>query len=93
MAEYTFWCRWEQPTSIPDEHMVEKWPQGMRAWVSGYDSDNNKIWCARVDAATPEDAERIIRGCYGPSSDKITMSWEPEQNPLGWRPTGGRFPE
>lgn len=91
-ARHTYWCRWEAPGDIPDEHMVEKWPKGMRGWISGY-SKNATIWCARVDATSPEAAERIIRKCYGPSGDEIQLSWEPEENKLGWRPTGGRFPE
>jgi hypothetical protein len=91
--KFTFWCRYEVPRSIPDEHMVEKWPRGMKGWISGYSGNGTTIWCARVDSATPEDAERVVRRCYGKSSSKIEMSWEPEQKPLGWRPTGGRFPE
>lgn len=92
MSKQTFWCRWEEPNGIPDKHMVTNWPRVMKAWLSGYGPES-RIWCARVDAETPEDAERIIRGCYGKSRDVIEMSWEPEANPLGWRPSGGRFPE
>lgn len=89
---FTFWCRWFVPTTIPDEHLLERWPKGMKGWVSGYDMDDNQIWCARVDAAAPGEAERVIRRCYGKSGRAITIDFINE-NPLGWRPGGGRFPE
>lgn len=88
----TYWCRYEVPDLIPEGHMLEAWPKGMKGWVSGF-SDGVTIWCARVDAETPEDAERVIRSCYTKSGDDIEMSWEPEGHELGWRPGGGRFPE
>lgn len=95
----TYWCRYEVDPSIPDSHMVAKWPRGMKGWISGYANVANDerpptvIWCARVDAKSAADAERIVRGCYGKSGAEIRMSWEPQENELGWRPTGGRFPE
>lgn len=92
MAKHTFWVGWEVDNDIPDEHMVEKWPAGMKGWRSGY-GDGHVTWCARVDADTAEDAEGVVRGCYGKSAKKIRMRWEPEEHELGWRPTGGRFPE
>lgn len=92
IEKHTFWCRWEAPYSIPESHMVSRWPRGMKAWISGQ-SVTAMIWCARVDAVDPEHAERVIRGCYGKSGGDIEFSWEPKKNDLGWRPTGGRFPE
>lgn len=91
---YTFWCRWEAPNTIPDEHMVESWPNGMKGWISGYGADT-RIFCARVDAASAREAEQIVRACFGPSGNIIRMSWDPaeHQHELGWRPGGGRFPE
>lgn len=88
---YTFWCGWEVPDGVPDEHMVEAWPAGMKGWLSG-SGDVFSTWVGRVDAASAEAAEKIVRGCYGKSGRRIRMRWEPEKNALGYRP-GGRFPE
>lgn len=92
MALFTFWVGFEVDESIPQDHMVEKWPTGMKGWTSGY-GDGFSTKCARVDADSPAQAESIVRSCYGPSADKIRMRWEPEEHEHGWRPTGGRFPE
>ena len=89
---FTFWCRWYAPDTVPNEHMVARWPRGMKGWVSGYDSDDNTIWCARIDAVSAKEAEQAIRRCYGKSARKIRIDFINE-NPLGWRPGGGRFPE
>jgi hypothetical protein len=91
----TYWCRYEVDPSIPGNHMLTAWPKGMKGWVGGYTGDEppTAIWCARVDAESAEDADRIVRSCYTKSGDKIVMSWEPQEHELGWRPTGGRFPE
>lgn len=90
--KFTFWTGWEADDTIPDEHTVASWPKGMKGWRSGY-GEGFSTWTARVDAATPQEAEKIVRSCYSKSGAKIRMRWEPEQNKLGWRPLGGRFPE
>ncbi len=94
-AMFTFWCGWEVPSDIPGNHMLAKWPDGMRGWVSGYTGENldERVYAGRVDAASVEEARAIVRSCYGKSADKIRERWEPEQHELGWRPAGGRFPE
>lgn len=92
----TYWCGWEVDDSIPQEHMVERWPDGMKGWWSGSGGDDDtgyRTYAGRVDAETAEQAIQIIRTCYGPSSSRIRMRWEPEEKPYGYRATGGRFPE
>lgn len=89
---FTFWCGWEVDDDVPDEHMATRWPAGMKGWITGY-SDSFSTFAGRVDAKTASDAERVIRGCYGKSSARIRMRWEPKQHEHGWRPTDGRFPE
>lgn len=99
MAKFTFWVGWEADNNIPDKEIAESWPKGMKGWVSGYggiDEDGRssyRTWCARVDADTPEEAEKIVRGMYRKHAAKIRMRWEPTQKELGWRDTSGRFPE
>lgn len=90
---HTYWCRYFEPTKpeIPTRHIVTTWPTGMKGWMSGY-GDSAKIWCARVDADSIDAAERVIRSCYGKSGYRIAIESIDEQ-PLGWRPSGGRFPE
>lgn len=87
----TYWCRFSEPSGIPNDHKAEQWPEGMKGWVSGYGCDS-KIWCARVDAESARLAEGIIRACYGASGRWIDIH-SIEENELGWRPSGGRFPE
>lgn len=91
-AKFTYWCGWEVDNDIPQSHMVDRWPDGMKGWESGF-ADGFTTWVARVDAHSAKEAERIVRNCYGKSGPKIRMRWEPEQNALGYRPSGGRFPE
>ncbi len=91
-AKHTYWCGWEEPAGIPDEDKLARWPAGMKGWWSG-SGDRVTIWVGRVDAADADAAEEIVRSCYGRHGKKIKMRWDPEENDLGWRPTGGRFPE
>lgn len=92
MSKFTFWVGWEASHDIPQEHMVASWPKGMKGWCSG-SSDEFETYAGRVDADDAKKAKALVRSCYGASGDKIVMRWEPEQHELGWRPTGGRFPE
>lgn len=87
----TYWCRYFEPNGIPPEHKLAQWPDRMRGWRSGY-SDDVTIWCARVDAESADAAEEVIRSCYGKSGKRIKFDFI-ETMPLGWRPSGGRFPE
>lgn len=95
MKKHTFWCGWEVPSDIPGDHMLDKWPDGMRGWVSGYTGENldERVYAGRVDATSAEEADRIIRSCYTKSGARIRMRWEPEQKEFGYRPSGGRLPE
>lgn len=88
----TYWCGWEVPFGVPDEHIVARWPEGMRGWISG-ESCTRVIWVGRIDAESADKAWSIVLGCYGESADKIEQRWEPKPNELGWRPNNGRFPE
>lgn len=91
-TKHTFWVRYFEPKGIPDEHKAERWPNGMKGWISGYSFEGHTIWCARVDAKDENAAMAVVRKCYGKSAKQIMFdSCEPKE--LGWRPTGGRFPE
>lgn len=92
MSLYTFWVGWDVDDRIPQDHMVKKWPEGMKGWNSGF-GDGYALYTGRVVADTAEAAETIVRSCYGSSGAQIRMRWDPEQHELDWRPTGGRFPE
>ncbi len=97
MKKHTYWCGWEVPAEIPGKHMLDKWPDGMKGWVSGYtlnDKDQEEqVYVGRVDADSVEEARAIVASCYGPSGHKLRERWEPEEKEFGYRPTGGRFPE
>lgn len=88
----TFWVRYFEPQGIPDVHKLEKWPDGMKGWISGHTGDGHIVWCARVDAVDADDAKRIVLSCYSKSASRIQFDFC-EEKPLGWRPSGGRFPE
>ena len=92
MTRLTFWARYFEPKGIPDEHKAETWPVGMKGRISGYDSDGQTIWCARVDARDESGALAVVRRCYGKSAKRTAFD-SCQANPLGWRPTGVRFPE
>jgi hypothetical protein len=98
MAKHTYWVRWEADDNIPDKDIAATWPTGMKGWVSGYggsDEASFRVWCARVDADTPAEAEKIVRSMYGKHGAKIRLSWDPaeHEHELGWRNNSGRFPE
>lgn len=75
MAKYTFWVGWEADDDIPDKEIAPSWPAGMKGWVSGYggttEDGGYRTWCARVDADTAEEAEKIVRGI--PQHGRQTM--------------------
>lgn len=88
----TFWCGWRVPHAIPFEQMNEKWPEGMKGWFTGQ-GDTYDTYAGRVDATSPEEAEAIIRQCYGTGGAEVTMRWEPEPRGHGYRNPNGRFLE
>ena len=91
----TYWCRYFEPLDIPRRNILIMWPDGMKGWVTGY-RDDAKILCARVDADSRDDAERMIRSCYcksgGKSGDRIEID-SIDEHPHGWRHPSDRFPE
>lgn len=92
-----YWCGWNVPRTVPDEHMIEKWPNGMQGWITGGtlegDTPNSGFvtWAGAVIASSPTEAWATVLSCYGPSSTCIEKRWEPEERPKGWQPTD-RFP-
>ena len=88
-----YWCGFEVPDDIPEEHKLEEWPAGVPgAWLTG-EGDGYTTWVASVDAESAEAAEAVLRSCFGPSREEITMRWEPRECPKGWEPPKDRFPD
>jgi len=92
-----YWCGWNVPRTVPNEHILEAWPEGMQGWITAEtledETVNNGfiIWTGGVIATSPLEAWRIVLSCFGPSSPRIVKRWEPEERPEGWEP-GNRFP-
>lgn len=86
-----WWCGWNVPNDIPEEHMAAAWPEGMRGWCTGH-SEGYTTWVARVEAEAAEYATEVVIGCYGKSARRIDSRWEPKAKPDGWWPESGRFP-
>lgn len=66
-----WWCGWNVPDAVPNEHMVERWPEGMKGWRTGY-GDDYTTWVAVVMANTEEEAWNTILSCYGESAGEIS---------------------
>lgn len=84
-----FWLSWVQvsndmrPLTYPPNEAIMGW------WCSGYDSDDNYILCAVVDAADAEAAKAAIARDWPEAADAEWRFCEP-QSP-NWRPAE-RFP-
>lgn len=92
-----YWCGWEVPNTVPEEHMVADWPSGMEGWINGEKASENPEdedlvqWVGVVIATSSLHAWRTVLSCYGPSSQRIKRRWTPEVKPDNWAPTA-RYP-
>lgn len=74
-----WWCGWDAPDDVPDEHCVETWPDGMKGWITGYGEDYT-TYAGSVTAPTAKAAMKIVCQCYGASGHRIAERWEPYEH-------------
>lgn len=84
-----WWVSWIQPTE--DYRPIVYPPTDLIGWwCSGYDSDDNAVLCAALDAPTQLAAENIIKA-YWPESGYQQDGWRFfDSKPDDWLP-GERF--
>lgn len=89
-----WWCGWSVPDSVPEDHMLERWPETMTGWRTG-EGDDYSTWAGAVWARDKAEARATVLRCYGKSAKKISWRFEPEARPDDFTPSdrfGGKLP-
>lgn len=78
-----YWLSW---IDTPGNAFTLHWPW----WCSGYDQNDNPIYCAAVVAFDAQDAFAIIQRCHDRPETEITERFI-ESKPDDWHPFCDRF--
>lgn len=85
-----FWVSWVQPTNDPRPITYPPNDAICGWWVSGYDSEDQAIICAVVEAAKEIEVRRVLITDW-PEVAGVESLRFCEEKPLKWQP-GDRFP-
>jgi hypothetical protein len=92
VTDKIWWVGWTVPDDVPDEHMSESWPGGMKGWRTGSGEDYS-TWVGVVRARNKRGAWKVVLSCYGESAARVGERFDTrEMDPEEQSAPSDRFP-